>query len=85
MIEFIKFFMTESKSEQSEGRPTAALRGYNYEWQKQSSEFLNDNPKCEDCGAKSKLVHHRTPHNGNKKKFWDRRNWKALCKKCHRD
>lgn len=69
-------------------RKTAAQRGYDYRWQKASKEFLKKNPWCAECAKHGKkeraiVVDHTEPHHGDKKKFWDRRNWQGLCDNCH--
>lgn len=61
---------------------------YGSRWQKESKRFLVDNPLCEDCKEKGILepateVHHIIRHNGDYELFWDRTNWKAICKVCH--
>ena len=48
---------------------SAAGRGYNAAWRKASKQFLQAHPLCEEC-MKQGL-------------FWDRSNWRALCKRCH--
>jgi 5-methylcytosine-specific restriction endonuclease McrA len=35
------------------------------------------------CGAPATIVHHKTPHRGDRKLFWDRKNWSPVCKPCH--
>ena len=61
---------------------------YTYQWRKASKTFLKDNPLCVHCEREGRLtpsmeVDHIIPHNGNMNLFWDKRNWQALCKKCH--
>lgn len=57
-------------------------------WKKEARRFLNAHPICEDCGElgvvePSREVDHKARHMGDPKKFWDRSNWQALCKRCH--
>ena len=51
---------------------SALLRGYDNEWRKASAVFL-----------KANVVDHIVPQRGDKKLFWDKNNWQALCKVCH--
>lgn len=63
-------------------RPTARERGYDAKWEKARRLFLREHPRCH-CGAPSTTVDHRIPHRGDRKLFWDRANWQALCTHCH--
>ena len=67
---------------------SAASRGYGRAWQKASRQFLQAHPLCEECQRQGKYVKatdvdHIIPHRGDKKLFWDRSNWQALCHRCH--
>lgn len=67
---------------------SAASRGYDSRWQKESRRFLQAHPLCEQCAkqgryVKATVVDHVTPHRGDPVLFWDRSNWRALCKRCH--
>ena len=67
---------------------SAAGRGYNAAWRKASKQFLQAHPLCEECMKQGKyvkatVVDHVVPHRGDEKLFWDRSNWRALCKRCH--
>ena len=67
---------------------SAASRGYGRAWQKASKQFLQAHPLCEECQRQGKyvkatVVDHVTPHRGNPELFWDRSNWRVLCKRCH--
>ena len=67
---------------------SAASRGYGRAWQKASRQFLQAHPLCEECQRQGKyvkatVVDHVIPHRGDEKLFWDRSNWRALCKRCH--
>jgi 5-methylcytosine-specific restriction protein A len=33
--------------------------------------------------TRANVVDHRTPHRGDQKLFWDRKNWQGLCASCH--
>ena len=62
-------------------RPSAARRGYGYQWSKLRAAFLSKNPACEFCGAPATDVDHIVP------KRWggtnDESNLQALCHSCH--
>lgn len=50
--------------------------------------YLQSHPLCVRCLAegryvKATVVDHIIPHRGDRKLFWDRDNWQALCKSCH--
>ena len=67
---------------------SAASRGYDRAWQKASRLFLQAHPLCEECMKRGKytratVVDHIVPHRGDEELFWDRSNWRALCKRCH--
>lgn len=71
-----------------EGRGTAAQRGYGADWRKARRLFLADNPLCQSCMRAGRttgatVVDHVTPHQGDKRLFWARSNWQALCRQCH--
>lgn len=58
------------------------------QWVKVSKSYLRDNPLCVDCAELGAIetatdVDHITPHKGDRKLFWDRKNWQALCHRCH--
>ena len=43
---------------------------------------------CEEClkegrYVKATVVDHIVPHRGDPALFWDRSNWRGLCKSCH--
>lgn len=61
---------------------------YNYRWQRASKFFLKLNPVCVRCDADGVLTaasvtDHVVPHKGDKKLFWNKGNWQALCVTCH--
>ena len=67
---------------------SSAKRGYGYRWRKERAAFLQAHPLCEMCRengryVKAEVVDHRIPHKGDKRLFWDKKNWQSLCKKCH--
>lgn len=78
------------RAEADRRRPNAAARGYNSAWQKARVGFLAHHPHCEmlitsgqRCGRPATVVDHIIPHRGNRKLFWDKSNWAALCLRCH--
>ena len=65
-----------------------AERGYGGKWQREREKFLTAHPLCERCERAGRaepatVVNHRTPHRGDLKLFWDRKNWEAVCKWHH--
>ena len=67
---------------------SAAARGYDSAWRKARKEFLQAHPLCEEClkqgrFVKATVVDHVKAHRGDESLFWDRSNWRALCKPCH--
>ena len=52
-------------------------------WRKESRVFLDEHRTCADCGAPSRVVDHTRPHKGDRRLFWAKENWAALCKSCH--
>ncbi|KQI66956.1 HNH endonuclease [Loktanella sp. 3ANDIMAR09] len=57
-------------------------------WRAASRRFLRRNPLCADCGdlgavVPAKVVDHIEPHKGDRRLFWLRSNWQALCIPCH--
>jgi 5-methylcytosine-specific restriction endonuclease McrA len=73
----------ERKARHDAGRPTARERGYDSKWDKERAAYLKAHPRCVMCGAPATIVHHKTPHRGDRKLFWDRKNWSPVCKPCH--
>lgn len=71
------------KAKADAARPSARERGYDSKWRQAREAFLKDHPACVRCGAPSSVVDHITPHRGDLKLFWSRRNWQALCRSCH--
>ena len=69
-------------------RKTTSEKGYGSRWQKARAVYLQSHPLCVRCFAKGRyvkatVVDHIIPHRGDRKLFWDRDNWQALCKSCH--
>ena len=67
---------------------SASGRGYGSAWRKARKEFLQIHPLCEECMKEGRYVKatdvdHIVPHRGNRKLFWDRSNWQALCHRHH--
>lgn len=71
-----------------DNRQSASARGYGTSWRAARARFLKAHPLCAICKSRGKIVpatvvDHIIPHKGNKKLFWDKSNWQALCKPCH--
>ena len=69
-------------------RENAASRGYGSQWRTARTRFLRSHPLCAECMKQGNLtpatvVDHIIPHRGDRKLFWDERNWQALCESCH--
>jgi 5-methylcytosine-specific restriction protein A len=59
-------------------------------WKRESAAYLRAHPWCVPCSRarrriRATLVHHKIPHRGDPKLFWDRKNWEVRCKTCHTD
>lgn len=72
----------------SEAVRSASKRGYGRKWQRESKAHLREHPLCVECLKQGKytqatVVDHVVPHRGDSKLFWDRSNWRSLCKRCH--
>lgn len=54
-------------------------------WQKERVQFLSAFPQCceLDCTASSAVVDHHIPHRGDPTLFWNRTNWRPMCKSHH--
>ena len=68
-------------------RRTAAQRGYGHKWRKESKAFLALHPWCsykgDGCTLLAEVVDHHIPHRGDARLFWDRDNWRSICRHCH--
>ena len=64
-------------------RPSARERGYTGKWEKERKKYLAAHPACSICGDPATVVDHIEPHKGDKRLFWSRSNWQALCASCH--
>ncbi len=69
-------------------RGSSTKRGYDSMWQRNSRQFIKENPLCDECYKQhrltpSRVVHHIIDHKGNYELMWDVSNWQALCKVCH--
>lgn len=67
-------------------RRSAARRGYGERWRRESAAFLAlpENRLCAcRCGKPSEVVDHITPHKGDPRLFWSKRNWRGMAKACH--
>ncbi|MDY8111157.1 HNH endonuclease signature motif containing protein [Fulvimarina sp. 2208YS6-2-32] len=73
----------ERKARHDRDRPNANARGYSSKWREARNGFLAKHTKCVRCGAPATVVNHRVPHKGDKRLFWSRSNWEAVCAPCH--
>ena len=69
-------------------RGGADARGYNKQWRSARADFLKRNPLCAECMKRGEVrpatvVDHIVPHRGDRRLFWDEKNWQPLCKACH--
>lgn len=78
---------TARKAEADKRRPNPHKRGYDSKWRRESKAFLArlENRYCAcGCGRIADCVDHKTPHRGDMKLFWDRKNWQPLASSpCH--
>lgn len=77
----------ERRARNDANRPTANARGYDSKWRRESKAFLalpaNHYCAC-GCGRNADMVDHITPHRGDMRLFWNRKNWQALASApCH--
>lgn len=60
---------------------------YGRPWQRVAQPYLRDHVWCVLCPHDRKQlateVDHVVPHQQDPNKYWDQRNWQALCKPCH--
>lgn len=73
----------ERNARHDQRRPSSRQRGYDHDWRKARRDFLAAHPYCAMCGAPSTTVDHIVAHRGDVALFWNRRNWQALCARCH--
>lgn len=69
-------------------RENSAARGYGHKWRAARATFLQAHPLCVMCEQRGRtsaatVVDHIEPHRNDRKLFWDRKNWQALCQGCH--
>jgi len=79
----VKAMDRQRKARHDTKRPSARKRGYDVNWDKARAEYLQVYNSCRRCGQQASVVDHIKPHKGDKKLFWDRTNWQALCSHCH--
>lgn len=73
----------ERKARFDAERPSARERGYTSKWEKERAAYLAAHPSCSRCPAPATVVHHKIAHKGDKRLFWSRSNWEAVCAPCH--
>lgn len=71
-----------------QARGTAHERGYDASWRKYRKRYLTDHPLCVPHLARGEVVpatvvHHRVPHRGDERLFWDPQNHEGVCAPCH--
>ena len=76
----------KNKSGHKEPHVLKWLNGSRYK--KARAALLKEQPlcaKCKDVGrvTPANVLDHIVPHKGNPALFWDKKNWQALCKRCH--
>ncbi|MBS0535381.1 MAG: HNH endonuclease [Proteobacteria bacterium] len=68
-------------------RQSANQRGYDSKWRRESKEYLARPENCLcacGCGRAADMVDHIIPHRGDRKLFWDRKNWQPMASSpCH--
>jgi 5-methylcytosine-specific restriction protein A len=58
-------------------------------WRKGRAKFLEENPLCawrkvrNGCTGMATVVDHIKPHRGDRRLFYNRRNWQPMCWSCH--
>jgi len=85
---FCEAHKKQERQRLDERRGSSSERGYGSRWRKARLYFLKEFPLCVECEKQGRLtaatvVDHIIPHKGNKELFWDTRNWRPLCKRCH--
>ncbi len=76
----------ERKRDQERGTSTA--RGYDSRWRAYRLTYLRSHPLCVVCSAvgtiePATVVDHISAHKGDRSRFWDENNHRAVCKRCH--
>jgi 5-methylcytosine-specific restriction endonuclease McrA len=74
---------TRRDREHDARRPSAVARGYGSKWREARAGFLAKHPTCCRCGKPATVVHHTTPHRGDRALFWNRALWAPVCQPCH--
>jgi 5-methylcytosine-specific restriction enzyme A len=87
----IRFFAAAGRRhgpqpQRQQTRPTARERGYDSKWERETKAFLvlPENRFCAcGCGQRANVVDHGIAHKGDKRLFWDRRNWRPFNRSCN--
>jgi 5-methylcytosine-specific restriction protein A len=74
---------TDRQRANDAARGSAASRGYDGKWARESRAYLAAHPTCVACGAPARCVDHIRAHKGDMKLFWDRSNWQPMCIPCN--
>lgn len=69
-------------------RLSPSKRGYGRAWEALRAAHLAKHPLCVHClpldlTVEATEVDHITPHGGDRRKLFDRKNLQSLCKPCH--
>jgi 5-methylcytosine-specific restriction protein A len=69
-------------------RGSAHARGYDARWRRYRRSYLAAHPLCVRCLAEGRVepatvVHHKVPHKGDEKLFWDPTNHEGVCEPHH--
>lgn len=86
--ERLTFMQRKQNALRDRRRGTRTQRGYSNQWLAASKAFLTEHPMCAECLKNGRFtpateVDHIIPHKGDMVLFWNRKNWQALCHKCH--
>ena len=81
-------YCDEHKKLVAKERNSINSKVYNSKWRKAIKEFLKKHPLCVHCEREGRLtpateVDHIKSHGGDRKLFWNKKNWQPLCKSCH--
>lgn len=78
---FCNAHQSQEWKRQDRDRGSAHARGYDDEWSAIRARFLEEHPRCAQCGARAEIVHHIVPKRDGGGDDDD--NLVALCRSCH--